>query len=120
MAESTRVMEAWMRARVDGNADAIAALYESDAIFVVTSAGIVARGRPAIRDAWVDLIAGSPVDRIELIERDEVVDGDHAYAHQHGFLRGQVDGDEVEIPFCTTEIMHRGADDIWRYIVDHA
>jgi len=120
MAESTGVMEAWMRARVDGNADAIAALYEQDAIFVVTSAAIVARGRPAIRDAWADLIAGSPVDRVELAEREEVVDGDHAYAHQHGVLHGEVGGDEVEIPFRTTEIMHRGADDVWRYIIDHA
>ncbi|MDQ6697379.1 MAG: hypothetical protein M3Z46_07980, partial [Actinomycetota bacterium] len=60
------------------------------------------------------------VHRVEVIERQEVIDGRHAYAHQHGALHGWRDGQATEIPFRTTEVMHRGDDGVWRYIVDHA
>jgi ketosteroid isomerase-like protein len=29
-------------------------------------------------------------------------------------------GEPVEIPFRTTEVMRRGADGTWRYVIDHA
>jgi ketosteroid isomerase-like protein len=55
-----------------------------------------------------------------VFERDEHIDGNLAYAHQHGLITGKLDGEPVEIPFRTTEIMRRGADGNWKYVVDHA
>ena len=121
MGNSTGVIEAWQKAFLAGDADAIAELYEEDALFVMPSADIVARGRPAIREAWASLGALGDVTAVDVIERDEVVAGDVAYAHQHGVIKGtDPEGQPMEIPFRTTEVMRRGADGNWRYVIDHA
>jgi uncharacterized protein (TIGR02246 family) len=120
MAESTGVIEAWQKAYLAGDADALAALYDDDAIFVMPSMEIVAKGRDAIRGAWAGLIAMGSAQEIEITERDEVISGDVAYAHQTGVIRGEMGGERVEIPFRTTEVMRRGADGTWRYVIDHA
>jgi len=118
--QSTGIIEAWQKAYLAGDARAIAELYEDDAIFVMPSSEIVAKGRDAIREAWAGLIAAGQADSVDIIERDEQVVGDVAYAHQHGVIRGKVDGEPVEIPFRTTEVMRRGSDGSWRYVIDHA
>jgi len=59
-------------------------------------------------------------DSVEIIERDEQIVGDVAYAHQHGVIRGELGGEPAELPFRTTEVMRRGADGVWRYVIDHA
>jgi uncharacterized protein (TIGR02246 family) len=120
MGQSIGVIEAWQKAFVAGDADAIAELYEDDAIFVMPSMDIVAKGRNAIRDAWAGMIAMGQADSVEILERDEHVVGDVAYAHQHGVIRGEMGGEQVEIPFRTTEVMRRGSDGTWRYVIDHA
>jgi uncharacterized protein (TIGR02246 family) len=120
MAESTGVIEAWQKAFLAGDADAIAELYEDDALLYMPSLDILARGKAAIREAWAGVLAMGSVDSVEIAERDERIDGAHAYAHQHGVMRGELGGEQVEIPFRTTEVMHRGDDGTWRYVVDHA
>jgi uncharacterized protein (TIGR02246 family) len=120
MAESTGVIEAWRKAFLAGDADAIAELYEEDAIFAAPSMEIVARGRPAIREAWAAIVARGKADAVDIIERDEQIVGDIAYAHQHGVIHGRFDGEPADLPFRTTEVMRRGADGTWRYVVDHA
>ena len=121
MGESTGVIEAWQKAFLAGDADAIAELYAEDAVFAMPSAEIFAKGRPAIREAWVALGALGDVEAVDIIERDETVVGDVAYAHQHGVIRGtDPEGQPMEIPFRTTEVMRRGADGTWRYVIDHA
>lgn len=120
MSESTGVIEAWQKAFLAGDAGAIADLYEDDAVFVSASVEIVARGREAIREAWSGIIAMGKAEDVEIIERDEQIVGDVAYAHQHGVIRAEMGGERVEIPFRTTEVMRRGADGTWRYVIDHA
>ena len=120
MGQSTGTIESWQKAFIAGDAEAIADLYEEDALFVMPSMEIVAKGRPAIRDAWAGLVALGETDSIEIIERDEQVVGDMAYAHQHGVIRGRMGGEPSEIPFRTTEVIRRGADGNWRYVIDHA
>lgn len=120
MAQSTGVIEMWQKAYLAGDADAIADLYEDDAIFVMPSMDIVAKGRDAIRNAWAGMLAMGESDSIEIIERDEQIVGDVAYAHQQGVIRGRIGGEPAEVPFRTTEVMRRGADGSWRYVIDHA
>ena len=120
MAESTGVIEAWQKAMLAGDVDAIAELYADDAIFYMPSMEIFAEGKAAIREAWAGIVALGPIDSIDIIERREHVVGDHAFAHQHGVLKGVLEGEPTEIPFRTTEVMRRGEDGTWRYVVDHA
>jgi uncharacterized protein (TIGR02246 family) len=120
MRESTGIIEAWQKAFLAGDVDALAALYEDDAIFVMPSMDVVAKGKAEIRAAWAGLVALGSVDSIDIIERDEHIDGATAYAHQHGVLKGEMGGEPVEIPFRATEVMRRGADGTWRYVIDHA
>jgi uncharacterized protein (TIGR02246 family) len=120
MDESTGIIEAWQKAFLAGDADAIAELYDDDAIFVSPSMEIVAKGRGAVRDAWAAIIAMGPAESVEIVERDEQIVGDVAYAHQTGVIRGEMGGEPVEIPFRTTEVMRRGGDGTWRYVIDHA
>jgi uncharacterized protein (TIGR02246 family) len=120
MTESTGVIEAWQTAYLAGDADAIAELYDEDAILVMPSMEIVAKGKSAIRDAWAGLIAMGRADSVEIIERDEQIVGDVAYAHQRGVIRGELGGEPAELPFRTTEVMRRGGDGVWRYVIDHA
>ena len=121
MSESTGIIEAWQKAFLAGDADAIAELYADDAVFAMPSADIVATGKPAIRDAWLGVLALGTPESVEIIERREVIVGDVAYAHQHGVVRGKDPaGEPTEFPFRTTEVMRRGADGTWRYVIDHA
>jgi ketosteroid isomerase-like protein len=120
MTQSTGVGEAWQKAFVAGDVDAIVDLYADDAVLYMPSFEILAQTRDEIRAGWTAILAGAEVDEVEVIERDERIDGDLAYAHQHGVVRGKIGGEAVEIPFRTTEVMRRGADGNWKYVVDHA
>ena len=120
MGDSTGVIEAWSKAFIAGDLDGIMEVYEDDAVFVMPSMDIVARGTAEIRAAWAGLLAMGSVESIDIIERDERIDGNTAYAHQHGVLKAEMGGESVEIPFRATEVMRRGADGNWRYVIDHA
>ena len=120
MGDSTGVIERWTKAFIAGDLDAIMEVYEDDAVFVMPSMEIVATGKAEIRAAWAGLLALGSVVSVDIIERHEHIDGNTAYAHQHGVLKGEMGGEPVEIPFRATEVMRRGADGNWRYVIDHA
>ena len=120
MGESTGVFEAWQKAMLAGDADAIGELYEENAVLAIPSMEIVARGRKDIRDAWAGLIAAGSIDAIDVSEHEQTIVGDVAYAHLAGVMRGQMGGEPVEIPFRATEVQRRGPDGSWRYVIDHA
>ena len=119
MGESTGVFEAWQKAMLAGDADAIGELYEEDAVLLVPSMDIIARGRNEIRDAWAGLIAMGKMDSIEVSEDDQTIVGDIAYAMVAGVMKGEMGGEPAEIPFRATEVQRRGADGTWRYVLDH-
>ena len=122
MSESTGIIEEWQKAVLAKDSDAIAELYEDDAVFVLASMDVVAKGKDAIREAWKSLEALGDTVAVEITERDETIVGDYAFAHQHGAMRIRWAGsdDEGDLPFRTTEVMHRGEDGRWRYVIDHA
>jgi uncharacterized protein (TIGR02246 family) len=119
MGESTGVFESWQKAMLAGDADAIGDLYEDDAVLLLPSMEIEARGKPAIRDAWAGLIALGKIDAIDVSEHTQTIVGDVAYAIVGGVMKGEMGGEAVEIPFQATEVQRRGADGTWRYVLDH-
>jgi len=105
-----------------GDANAIADCYEDDAILVMAALGIVAKGKDAIRDTWAGMAAmGQPID-FKIASRPVQVDGDLAYAHLTGtaLIKSSETGDEDTMEIRATEVMHRGVDGQWRYVIDHA
>ena len=119
MSESTGVFESWQKAMLAGDADAIGDLYEDDAVLLIPSMEIVARGKKEIRDAWAGLIAMGPVHSIDVSEHQQTIAGDVAYAMVAGVMKGEMGGEAVEIPFRATEVQRRGPDGTWRYVLDH-
>jgi uncharacterized protein (TIGR02246 family) len=119
MAESTGVFESWQKAMLAGDADAIGELYTEDAVLLLPSMDIVARGRKEIRDSWAGLIAMGKIDSIDVSEHEQTIAGDVAYALVAGVMKGEMGGEAVEIPFRATEVQRRGADGTWRYVLDH-
>jgi len=51
--------------------------------------------------------------------RLETIDGDIAWVMAVGVIKGEIDGESVEIPFTATDVQRRGADVRWRYVLDH-
>ena len=119
MSESTGVFESWQKAMLAGDADAIGELYEDDAVLLIPSMEIVARGKKDIRDAWAGLIAAGRIDSIDVSEHQQTIAGDIAYAMVAGVMKGEMGGEAVEIPFRATEVQRRGPDGTWRYVLDH-
>ena len=119
MSESTGVFESWQKAMLAGDADAIGELYADDAVLLIPSMEIEARGKKNIRDAWAGLLAAGRVDSIDVSEHDQTIAGDVAYSVVAGVMKGEMGGEPVEIPFQATEVQRRGPDGTWRYVVDH-
>ena len=105
-----------------GDANAMADCYEDDAILVMAGSDIVAEGKDAIRETWAGMAAmGQPID-FKIASRPVQVDGDLAYAHLIGtaLIKSSETGDEDTMDVRATEVMHRGVDGQWRYVIDHA
>ncbi len=105
-----------------GDADAMADCYEDDAIYVMASMGLVAEGKEAIRETWAGLAAMGQAIDFKIASRPVQVDGDLAYAHLVGtaLIKWADTGQEDTMEIRATEVMHRGVDGQWRYVIDHA
>jgi ketosteroid isomerase-like protein len=102
-----------------GDADAIGELYEDDAVLLIPSMEIFARGKKEIRDAWAGMIAAGQVDSIDVSEHEQTIVDDVAYSMVAGVMKAQMGGESIELPFRATEVQRRGADGTWRYVLDH-
>jgi uncharacterized protein (TIGR02246 family) len=105
-----------------GDANAMADCYEDDAILVMAALGIVAEGKEAIRETWAGMTAmGQPID-FKIESGPVQVDGELAYAHLVGtaLIKSSETGQEDTMDVRATEVMHRGVDGQWRYVIDHA
>ena len=96
--------------------DAIAALYEPDAVFV-TGQGPV-RGREAIRDAYREILASKPT--IETHTLGTTRGGDLCLLHGKWTVRRTgPDGNEVSAEGRNTEIVRLQADGRWLFAIDN-
>jgi uncharacterized protein (TIGR02246 family) len=95
-----------------GDADALAALYEADAI-MATPEGTFVSGLDAIRQQWAGFIAlgGS----ITMVTRHAAEAGDIALLSNdwHFVAEG------MDFSSRTSEIARRQADGAWKYVIDH-
>ena len=112
-----RFREAFLAA----DADALGDLYEDDAFFYAAAHEHLAQGRAAIADMFrARFQAATPLD-IRCLERDEHIEGDYAFAHSvwQSRSRNNDSGEETTGQVRTTEVIHRGPDGGWRFIIDH-
>ena len=102
--------------------DAVADLYEHDAIYFVPSFGIDARGQGAIAHAYREFFQQfTPLD-FHLVAGDYQIVGANAFGHRAYALRfrNNATGAEQVAQVRATEVLHRGPDGGWRLLIDHA
>ncbi len=95
-----------------GDADALVALYETDAT-MATPGGIFVTGHTAIREQWAGFIALG--GRITMVTRHAAESGDIALlSNDWHFV-----ADGMEFSSRTSEVARRQPDGTWRYVIDH-
>jgi uncharacterized protein (TIGR02246 family) len=104
------------------DAEAIADLYEEDAIFANPPDGWTVVGRAAIVEKLNEMFSlTSSIGWIGNPPAKAVVDGDYAFVHGTALNRALLaDGTQYESQGRTTTIAHRGSDGNWRYVIDHS
>lgn len=103
------------------DAEAIADLYEDDAIYSNPANGWTVVGRAAIIEKLNEMFSmTSSISWIANPPAKFVVAGDYAFAHFTSENRASlVDGSQYESQGRTTTVAHRGSDGHWRYVIDH-
>ena len=123
MADSPEdVIVEFEKAAVTGDYSAIADLYEADATLVMAEMAVLAQGRENIKATWEGLQAMGQFLSLDIDSRPIIRDGDLAVAHLVATVRLQApdSNDVTAMPVRATEVMRRGDDGQWRYVIDHA
>jgi uncharacterized protein (TIGR02246 family) len=115
--EVGELMEAAYRAK---DAEAIANLYEEDAIFANAPAW-TAVGRAAIAEHLKELfVATDAVETSYDAPEKSIEVGDYAVFHGTSMTCiSAADGSQSEVQTRTTTVAHRGSDGYWRFVLDH-
>ena len=102
--------------------DAVADMYEDNAIFAMADAGFpVAIGRAAITQRMSEIFAmTSDIEWTDDAPAMVVDAGDYVIVHQTSKTRSTLtDGSEVVTDARATFVLHRGDDGNWRVVIDH-
>jgi uncharacterized protein (TIGR02246 family) len=100
-----------------GNLDGLMKLYEPDAV-LVSQTGEALAGTAAIREALGGFLALKGT--ITLGTRAAYTAGDVALLYGEYTLKGTgPDGNALELSGRTSEVIRRGSDGVWRYVVDN-
>jgi uncharacterized protein (TIGR02246 family) len=116
-----QIDELMLAAYAAKDAEAVADLYEDDAIFSNPPDGWTVVGRAAIIEKLNEMF--SMTSSISWVDTPmkAVVDGDYAFFHATNVGRAVLaDGTQHEAPARTTTIAHRGTDGNWRFVIDHS
>ena len=99
-----------------GNAEAVAALYEEDAILVSDPTRIV-RGRAAILDGLINFLSINP--RLTLNAARVVRNGDIAILYSDWTLKGaNPDGSSMSVDIRPTHVARQQSDGTWWIVID--
>ena len=103
------------------DAEAIADLYEDDAVYSNPANGWTVVGRAAIIEKLNEMFSmTSSIGWIGNPPVKFVVAGDYAFSHFTSVNRASLtDGTLYESEGRTTTVAHRGSDGNWRYVIDH-
>jgi uncharacterized protein (TIGR02246 family) len=109
--------EHFMRAFNSGDLEQLLELYEPDAI-ILPQPGQLAEGTDQVREALREFMAlNGPIDLrpIEILQT-----GDLALIVSHWTLDGTgPDGNPISVASNTIEVVRRGNDGSWRYVIDN-
>jgi len=101
-----------------GDLDAALALYEPDAIFVVSSDQVVT-GHAAIREVLQGMIATKATGKLDAVTAALSADGSVAFTRAKGSSTGLgPDGKPVTRHFHSIEVVRKQPDGTWRIIID--
>jgi uncharacterized protein (TIGR02246 family) len=107
----------WAETFVAGDLDALADLYEPDAM-LVPQPGEVVEGIEAIREALSAFLATRPTFNLEV--RKVLQTGDIALSFADWTLRGTgPDGEPIEMAAQTSDVQRRQPDGTWRFVIDN-
>ena len=101
-----------------GDLDAALALYEPDAIFVV-SPGQVVTGHAAIREVLQGMMAANATGKLDAVTAVPSADGSVAFTRAKGSSTSPgPDGKPVTTHFHSIEVVRKQPDGTWRIIID--
>ena len=101
-----------------GDLDAALALYEPDAIFVV-SPGQVVTGHAAIREVLQSMMAADAKGKLDAVTAVPSADGSVAFTRAKGSSTSTgPDGKPVTTPFHSIEVVRKQPDGTWRIVID--
>ena len=101
-----------------GDLDAAVALYEPNAVFVVSPDQVVT-GRAAIREVLQGMIAAKPTGKIDAVTAVASADGSVAITRTKGRMTSPgPDGKPVTLPFHSVEVVRKQPDGTWLFVID--
>ena len=101
-----------------GDLEAAVALYEPDAVFVVSPEQVVT-GHDAIREVMQGFINAQATFHVEAVTAVPSADGSVAVTRVKGSSTSPgPDGNPVTAPLHSVEVVRKQADGTWRFIVD--
>ena len=101
-----------------GDLDAALALYEQDAVFVVSPDRVVT-GHAAIREVLKGMMAVNATGKLDAVTAVTSADGSVAFTRAKGSsTRPGPDGKPVTAHFHSIEVVRKQPDGTWRIIID--
>lgn len=118
LSDLSKLSAGFAKAVNDGDLDALCGFYSSDAVFVTGTGTEYASGAAAVREVLAGFLASKPVMEFEHVYLFQ--NGDTALARGQWKLTGNSpDGAVSVVEGSSIEVLRRGADGMWRYIIDH-
>ena len=106
------------KAHESGDLEAIVALYEPNAVFVVSPDQVVT-GHAAIREVLQGFIAANATGNLDAVTAVPSADGSVAFTRAKGSSTSPgPDGKPVTTPFHSIEVVRKQPDGTWRIIID--
>ncbi len=106
------------KAHESGDLEAIVALYEPNAVFVVSPDKVVT-GHAAIREVLQGFIAAKATGNLDAVTAVPSADGSVAFTSAKGSSTSPgPDGKPVTTPFHSIEVVRKQPDGTWRIIID--
>ena len=110
--------ELLMQAMETKDVDAMVALYEPDAIFVVPP-GKAVTGLAAIREVLQGMIGANATGTIDGVSAIVSADGTVAVTRTKGTMTSPgPDGKPVTMPFHSVEVVRKQPDGTWLFVID--